>query len=694
MTTDSHFFLNNLNPEQLRACKHGAGPLIIFAGAGSGKTRVLTRRIVNLISEHAVHPSEILAVTFTNKAAAEMRERISKLFAASNLEHNSLRNLWVYTFHACCLRILRVHAETLGFSKDFVIYDTSDSLSALKRVYKRLKVDPKFLDPRSVMRRIDKAKNNYEFYEDVRTDKYMPREHAEITARLYEAYQEELQASNAMDFGDLISNVITLFKLDAEVLTHYQERFKYLLIDEYQDTNKVQYMLVKMLAEKYKNICVVGDDDQSIYAFRGATIDNILNFKKDYPEAEVITLDTNYRSTKNILKAANSVISKNLRREKKRMKTDNPIGEGIINFRGYSEKDEARFIVQEVSKLLSQGRKMSEFAVFYRTNAQSRAIEEALCEYKIAYEIYGGHKFYERKEIKDLLCYFRLILNRNDNEAFLRVVNTPARGLGASSVGKLSAYAEEIGLSLFKALEKVFVEGEAEGLFGKGPASKFRVFHDIIQKLRIDAKNTAEILKENEIDEELISAMSNLLKTIAEKSGYISHLKKQDSIEAESRLENIEELLRVAYEFVAQSDLEDKRPRLGDFLDRASLSSGNDAENTTVDSEQKQTAMTKKREDSVSLMTLHLAKGLEFNVVFLVGLEEGLLPHVRSIDDPRALEEERRLCYVGITRAKKRLYLTRASQRQSFGQSHWYTGVQSRFLRDIPEEVLGYSYGG
>lgn len=688
--------LKDLNPEQLAAVRHGQGPLLIFAGAGSGKTRVLTRRIANLIIEHDVRPDEILAVTFTNKAAAEMKHRVSQLFGREQLP------IWVSTFHAAGVRILRSYAKYLDFTAQFAIYDSSDTVSALKRVYERLNIDPKMVDLKMVRARIDKAKNDYKFPADIREDKYTPRPLAIMIADIYEEYQAELRSSNAMDFGDLLCNIITLFRLEPKILASFQERFKHLLVDEYQDTNKVQYMLVRMLTEKRQNLCVVGDDDQSIYAFRGANIENILNFKKDYPETKIITLETNYRSTKNILDAANAVISKNQRRQKKKMRTENPAGKSIVYFKGFDEYDEAKFVAQEIAVLFNAGVPASEIAIFYRTNAQSRAIEEALCENTIPYEIYGGHRFYDRKEIKDILGYFRLLLNISDNEAFLRVINTPARGIGATSVAGLISYANREKLPLFVALEK--------GLKEKAPfittasRGKFQNFVTLVRELEVDGITAEGILQDRSGTIPASTqgnAIAQLLQEIGTKSGYLQKLKAEDTLESESRLENIYELFGVAAEFGKRSLGNEETPSIKDFLDRAALASDLDkdenkaneekAEKPETEAELKEELSRKRgKGGTVSLMTLHLAKGLEFQVVFLVGLEEGLLPHVRSFEDREGLEEERRLCYVGITRARSQLYLARAVSRQTFGRSNWYTGEPSRFLEDLPQHLIDH----
>ncbi len=626
-----------------------------------------------------------------------MKERVASLFRRQYVP------VWVSTFHASCSRMLRTDAKYLDFTQNFVIYDTGDSLSALKRVYAKQKVDPKLIEPRAMLSKIDKAKNDYLFPDSFRESRYLSEAQAELLANLYQGYQDELKASNAMDFGDLLCNVVTLFELEPKILERYQDQFQYLLIDEYQDTNKVQYELVRMLSAKSKNLCVVGDDDQSIYAFRGATVQNILNFKHDFPEAKVVTLNQNYRSTRFILDAANSIIAQNKNRQHKTMRTDNPAGQQIICYHGFDERDEAEFVVREISALLSRDRKLSDIAIFYRTNAQSRAVEELLCENGVPYQIFGGHKFYDRKEIKDILAYFRLLLNSADNEAFLRIINVPARGLGATSVGGLVAYADKNRLPLFSALERALAEEKNPGFMGSANRKKFESFITLMTALREDlslaerklAGTAAQVLAS-----ERVNALADLFRSIAERTSYLAELRAEDTPEADSRIENIYELSEVAGEFVRRSLEAGEQISLSAFLERATLSSDLDSENTkVVDDAGAQQKTEQKKEDrhaanAISMMTLHLAKGLEFSVVFLLGLEEGVLPHLRSLEERAALEEERRLCYVGITRAREELYLTRARHRQSYGRMNFYSGVSSRFLDDIPQEVIEERWSG
>ena len=669
--TPNSSHLSNLNDAQLEAVVHKDGPLLVFAGAGSGKTRVLTRRVANLILEHQVHPSQILAVTFTNKAAGEMKSRVSSLLGMGGPH---IARMWVSTFHSMCVRILRNYADELGFSKQFVIYDSTDSLAVMKRLYKKIGIDPRVLEPKTVLSRIDWAKNNFKDAESIRSDSYYQSDEAELMADLFQAYQEELLACNAMDFGDLLCNALSLLKLDKKIREQLQSQFRYILIDEYQDTNQVQYLLMKTLSEEHQNICAVGDDDQSIYAFRGASIDKILNFSKDYPDAKVVTLNTNYRSTKNILNAANKIIAKNQRRQAKTMVTDNEEGAKLVCYRAFDEKNEAQFILGEICRLKEDGAKLTDMAIFYRTNAQSRAIEEALIEAGFAYEIYGGYKFYERKEIKDIIAYFRLLLNPKDNESLLRVINTPARGIGQTTVAKLTKHASDNNISIYEALSQD-ATGSATGAAGK----KLSSFFTLIEALKAEGtKATALLTDDNATQTEKINSVANLFKEIAEKTTYLQKLRDAKTEEADSRIENIEELLSVAVDYVAKHlETTGEYPNLEGFLDRASLSSDLDRSTEEADS----------NSGILSLMTLHLAKGLEFDHVFLAGLEEGLLPHSRSLESKTDLEEERRLCYVGVTRAKKQLFLSRATNRHTFGYNNWYAGLPSRFIGDIPEEL-------
>lgn len=636
--------LEGLNPEQKAAVKTTEGPLLLMAGAGSGKTRVLTHRVAYLMVEKGVNPYNILAITFTNKAAREMRERIGSIMGGA------ADDVWISTFHSMCVRILRREIDRLGYSRNFTILDTTDQLSVIKNILKDKNLDPKKNDPRAVLGSISSAKNELvtpEEYEKTAADYY-----SKITSDIYTEYQKRLRRNNALDFDDLIMTTILLFQRVPEVLEFYQRKFQYIHVDEYQDTNRAQYLLVKLLALRFKNLCVVGDSDQSIYRWRGADIANILSFEKDYPNAEMIILEQNYRSTKRILEAANEVIQNNSNRKPKNLWTDNDEGQKITYFRGNSEQDEAQFVarkIQEISR--DQSRKWSDFAILYRTNAQSRVIEEVLMKSNIEYNIVGGTKFYDRKEIKDLLAYLRLISNPDDDISLLRVINVPKRGLGATSVDKMMRYATENELSLFNALAEV----DFMGLSARA-TNAAADFYTLI-------KNYTQMQEYVPVTE--------LVEEVIEKSGYREMLQAEKSIEAESRLENLNEFLSVTKDFEDAS--EDKS--LITFLTDLALVADIDKldEDGTTN-------------EAVTLMTLHSAKGLEFPVVFLIGLEEGVFPHTRSLMDDAEMEEERRLAYVGITRAEEELYITNAQMRTLFGRTNF--NAVSRFISEIPEELL------
>ncbi|MDD2942260.1 MAG: UvrD-helicase domain-containing protein [bacterium] len=680
--------LRTLNPEQRDAVETIEGPLLIFAGAGSGKTRVLTHRIVNLVRNHNVKPEEVLAVTFTNKAAREMRERITSLFCREAVPR------WVSTFHSFGTQIMRRHAELLGFTPNFAIYDSNDSLSLLKRIFKKLDVNPKTLDPKSLRNMIDRAKNSYISPEGFAKTLHIPPGEAWLAEQIYSAYQNELRENNALDFGDLLCHPLTLLTLEKGLCEHYQDKFRYILVDEYQDTNRVQYLLINTLAGKHKNLCVVGDDDQSIYAFRGASVENILQFNKDYPGAKKVTLCQNYRSSGNILQAANSVISRNKNRECKNMVTSNAPGSEITVFCGYDEHNEAEYIAREISLLLEHDTPAKEIAVFYRTNAQSRALEEAFCHNGIAYEIHGGHKFYDRKEVKDILSYASLTINNRDSEALLRIINTPARSIGAKTLAAILTLADELKLSALETIEgiaqgKIALKVSAKALSGLCSFSSLMLklneeLADVSQKLGEISLNAQAMSAEESL--QTINCLALFLKTIAEDSGYINKLKLDGSEESLSRIENIRELYEVAAEFVSKALERRDSTSVQDFLDRASLSSDAEQENLKSSADGAR--------QSVTLMTLHLAKGLEFDSVFLSGVEEGVIPHVRSLNSTEDMEEERRLCYVGITRARKNLFLTRAESRRKMSAGNWCSGRVSRFAYDIPREITRESGWG
>lgn len=638
--------LDELNTQQRQAVVHKEGPLLILAGAGSGKTRVLTYRIAHLIREGGVNPQNILAITFTNKAAREMKERIGELLPG-------VQNLLVSTFHSACVRFLRWDIDKLGYKKNFIIFDTQDQKVVVKDCLKTLNIDDKKYTPSSVLNFISGAKDKllspekcFDRAKDIR-EKTM--------AQLYELYQKRLVESNALDFDDLIAKTVKLFRENPTVLSYYQNRFKHILVDEYQDTNLAQYELIKMMAEKHRNLCVVGDDDQSIYSFRGADIRNILEFEEDFPDATVIRLEQNYRSTQSILNAANSVIDHNFGRKKKTLWTENGEGEKLKLVTLENEREEAYFISREIENLvLNEDRGYGDFAVLYRTNAQSRVLEEVMVRSGLPYKIIGGTRFYQRKEIKDILAYLRVVANPSDNVSLERIINVPRRGIGQSTLNNLRALADGESKSMFEVIEDI----DNSTL---SPAAKNRVgkFYTLIEDFRRVAEGTP---------------LSNLIEYILVETGYMDELTKENTPDAVSRVENLREMIGVAKEF------EQRSPEAGleDFLVELALVSDVD----DVEEE----------EQAIVLMTLHSAKGLEFPVVFLAGMDEGIFPHSRSMLDEDQLEEERRLCYVGITRARKKLYVTRAWQRSIYGNTSYYTA--SRFLDEIPLELVEeMSYG-
>lgn len=638
-------YLTTLNPPQREAVTHFEGPILVLAGAGSGKTRVLTHRIAHLILCHNVKPGNILAVTFTNKATAEMKSRLTATLGAG------AEKLWVSTFHSACLRILRRHPEPLGYEKNFVIYDDRDSRGVLKEVLKKLSIDEKQYPVESFQKKMDALKNRY-----ITVSRYsaMAESYDEtLTAQVYAEYQQQLLQANAMDFGDLLVNAVKLLESNRDILELYQHYLRFILVDEFQDTNDVQYRLIKLLAAPQNNLLVVGDDDQSIYAFRGATINNILDFEKDFPGAHTVTLEQNYRSTANILDLAYSVIQSNKDRKPKKLRTDRGQGDKITAYTAYDESEEASFIAKEIYTLHDQNVNYEDIAIFYRTNFQSRALEEALLNLKIPYRIFGGLKFYDRKEIKDILSYLKLLINPADNQSFLRVLNTPPRGIGSASVKKIADTAAAKEISLWNAA------AEHRG------NRKIAAFLDLMESVRSTA---------------LDRDVATLIEFIVDKSGYKARLEHSKDRQDLSRLENLQELQAVAQLTVpGVSSLGDG---LGTFLDRVSLSSSADG----VGSENAD-------EGGVSLMTLHLAKGLEYPYVFLTGLEEGLLPHHRSRESARDLEEERRLCYVGITRAMSRLYLSRARTRGFYSASGGFGATGrfregSRFIHEMNPDVI------
>lgn len=638
--------LDDLNPIQKKAVLETEGPLLVFAGAGSGKTRVLTYRIAYLIQEKGVPPSHIFAVTFTNKAAEEMRERVERLLGGS------VKGIWISTFHSACARILRHHIEKLGYQRNFVIYDEEDQERHLKNVMKELGLDFKMFHPRAMQSAIDQLKN-----EGIPPEQFQPSYYNIFQKRLaqvYQRYQEDLKRNNGVDFGDLLLLTISLFKKFPEVLQFYQTLWHYVMVDEFQDTNLIQYQLIRQLVKSHGNICVVGDDDQSIYRWRGAEVGNILNFEKDFPGTKVITLEQNYRSTKNILQAANHMVQRNRFRKDKRLWTENPEGERITFFVAKDEKEEANFVIQKIKEYLSRNASEQPYrdvAVFYRINAQSRALEEAFVKHHIPYTMVGGLKFYERKEIKDILAYLKWLSNPSDSLSLRRIINVPPRGIGEKTLEKMELYSKDKGLSLYEGM-KLSLKEEWLPSFIK---EKILTFLQFIEELRREAQSFT---------------LSQLTMTILTQTGYLNRLKEEGTEEALSRLENIEELLTVMEEF----EEGEGGGTLEQFLEKVSLM-------TDID-------LYENKENRVSLMTLHCAKGLEFPVVFMVGMEEGLLPHYRRGEEIEDLEEERRLCYVGITRAKRKLYLSRAERRSTFGVGR--ANLPSRFLDELPLELIEF----
>ena len=633
--------LDELNEKQYEAVVQTDGPCLVIAGAGSGKTKVLTHKIAYLIDEKDVKPWDILAITFTNKAANEMKERVT------NLVGEIANDMWIGTFHSICVKILRKFIDRIGFETSFVIFDTSDQKTLMKQILKAQNVDDKLFSDKSVLYEISNAKN--EMLEPAEyAIKHKGDFRKEQIAELYKIYQKKLKENNAIDFDDIINFTIKILTENPDILEYYSNKFKYVLVDEYQDTNKSQFTLVTLLASKFGNITVVGDNDQGIYSFRGADISNILNFEKDFPGTRIIKLEQNYRCTGNILNAANAVIKNNETKYEKVLWTKNDEGNLPKVYRGSDEYDEANYIVEQIHSLKRQEYyKYSDFAILYRMNTQSRSIEDILRREDIPYKIVGGLKFYERKEIKDLIAYLRLIQNTADNLSLTRIINEPKRGVGKTSLDKIAEISDAEGVSMFEIIKNADKYG-----LGRVYANT-REFVQTIEDLR----NKKDNMK-----------ISDLVKHTLNDSGYTKALELENTVEAENRIANLEEFLTVAIEFEDES----ADSNLGDFLEGMALSSDLDGMEET--------------EDSVTLMTLHSAKGLEFPVVFLVGMEEGIFPGYKSIDEPKELEEERRLCYVGITRAKENLYLTCARQRTIYGSTS--CNNVSRFLKEIPATML------
>ncbi len=639
---------DGLNPPQREAVEYGDGPLLVIAGAGSGKTRVLTHRIAHLIGTGRARPGEILAITFTNRAATEMRERVAQLVGSR------VRSMWVTTFHSACARMLRGEAERLGYARAFTIYDESDSVRMVKRVMEELEIDPKRFPARAIKSAISGAKN-----ELVDAEGYRQRGGSyfeDRVAAVYELYEQRMMESNAMDFDDLLVRMVNVLELFEDVRTRWQRAFRYVLVDEYQDTNHAQYRLLQLLCSESKNLTVVGDEDQSIYGFRHADIRNILDFEQDFPDARVVKLEQNYRSTKTILDAANAVVENNRDRRPKKLWTDLEQGDEIEVVRLGDEHEEARWVAGEVERLIEEeGLGAEDIAVFYRTNALSRVLEDTLVRFGVGYQVVGGTRFYDRAEIKDAIAYLQYLANPADSVAFSRIVNSPRRGIGNTTQGRLLAFANTTGEDIWE------VASSVETVPGVGAAAIRAVseFQNRMADLRVEAER---------------SSVADLLEAVLERSGYFEHLEAERTIEAEGRVENLRELIGVAGEFDDNRALEGDSdvPPLEEFLQQISLYSEQDK--------------LKEGQTLLTLMTLHNAKGLEYDTVFIIGFEEGVFPHSRALDEGEE-EEERRLCYVGITRARKRLYLTSARTRRLYGGGSEPT-VQSRFADELPPALV------
>ena len=656
--------LEDLNPVQREAAEHNEGPLLILAGAGSGKTRVLTYRIAHLIAQ-GIEPSAILAITFTNKAAKEMRERVTTLVGSEGY------GLWVTTFHSACVRILRREIDNMpGYNRNFVIYDTGDQQSVMKACLKEFNLDDKKFPVRSVAAVISDAKNKLLDPEEFsrKAEDYFQHKVVDI----YRSYQKKMKNNNALDFDDIIMLTVQLFQQNKQVFDYYQDKFHYIMVDEYQDTNHAQYMLIKLLASQYRNLCVVGDDDQSVYGWRGADISNILDFERDYPETKVIKLEQNYRSTQKILEAANAVVKNNETRKEKSLWTENSEGQALVCYVGNDERDEAGYVVDRIKRMHElEGRPFNDFAILYRTNAQSRALEERLMKAATPYRVFSGLKFYQRMEIKDILAYLRVLYNPADQVSFTRVLGVPKRGLGNSALEKILEYAEEQGMPVLDAI----LEAEYIPDLPARAKKPLLGFAQMMQGL-------VAISKE--------ASVTNLVEAILNKTGYKAILEGEDTPEAETRLENLGEFLSVTAEYDAKAaqaaqnalndevdegedeDEEEAVAGLSGFLEQVSLVA--DIDNLD------------EAEAAVALMTMHSAKGLEFPVVFVVGMEDGIFPSSRSLMDPVELEEERRLCYVAITRAREKLYLCNAEMRMLYGKTQY--NQPSRFLAEIPSTLM------
>lgn len=647
---NQHSLVAGMNEKQKEAVLCTQGPLLIMAGAGSGKTRVLTHRIAYLIEEKDVNPWNILAITFTNKAAREMKDRVHQI-----LGHGG-EDVWVSTFHSMCVRILRREVESIGYQRNFTIIDGSEQLTLMKQILKDLNIDPKKYDPRSILHAISQAKNELQTPEKVA--ELQGSFFEKIVADCYQKYQAALHQNQCMDFDDLIANTVYLFQNNADCLQYYQNKFHYIHVDEYQDTNHAQYTLVNLLAARFKNLCVVGDADQSIYGWRGANMQNILDFEKDYPETQVILLEQNYRSTKTILAAANNVIANNVHRKEKKLWTEQEQGEKIIYYRGMNEREETRYVAEMIQKEMDeQQRSYGDFCILYRTNAQSRVMEETLLKANMPYKMIGGHKFYDRKEIRDILAYLNVISNPMDSISFTRIVNSPKRGIGQSSLDKLRTFAEMHGWSLLEAAINVNL-ANISGKAGRELENFGMMIQDLQQMIPF-------------------LSITELVKEVLKRSDYEDDLKRQNTLESQNRLENLEEFLSVTQEFDKRYELEvdessDPTEKLAGFLNDLALVSDIDS----LEDESSQ----------VTLMTMHAAKGLEFPVVFIIGMEEGIFPLSRALMEEDELEEERRLAYVGITRAEEKLFLTNAFSRTLYGKTQY--NKASRFVDEIDDELI------
>ena len=632
--------LANLNERQIEAVKTTEGPLLVLAGAGSGKTTVLVNRIAYIIDKNRVSPYNILAITFTNKAANEMKERINAILG------NMSGGMWIGTFHSICVKILRANIDLIGYGRDFVIYDSADSRTLMKECIKEMGLDEKNFPVRNVLSIISSAKND--MMEAAAFEKHYASDYRmSIIAELYKKYQSRMKTANAVDFDDIILLTVKILSQNTDVAMKYQARFEYILVDEYQDTNNSQYMLVKLLSEGYSNLCVVGDDDQSIYKFRGANVGNILSFTDDYPDAKVIRLEQNYRSTQNILNAANAVIANNSERMGKDLWTDNGEGDKIYTYTGMNEYDEGRFIAREIKKHYDKTGKFSDCAILYRMNAQSRVIEEMLMRGGIPYRVLAGLRFYDRKEIKDIIAYLRLIHNPSDDLSLKRIINEPKRKIGATTVDKAQRIADDNNCSIFEIISSPRDYSELNSA-----AAKLEAFAKMINNL-IELKSNLPI--------------SEFVERVMKDTGYIASLEAENSIEARTRIDNLGEFMSVVREFESNPDYDGT---LAEFLEGISLVSDIDAYDEDL--------------DAVVMMTIHSAKGLEFPVVFLAGFEEGLFPGMRAAGDTESIEEERRLCYVAITRAKERLYITKTTSRTIFGKTA--PSIPSQFFGEIPSE--------